>query len=232
MPVLPLLLIEDNQDVIAWFRRLLDPSDEEICVASSIRDARAVLGSEPFATIIVDLTLPDGSGVDILPDLRARHPDAGILVFSAHESDDRIVQALEAGADDYVVKPVSPAVLKARLTALRRRLTPASRASTPTTIGDLTCDPIARNITGPVGSVALTPKEWQVLTTLAGHPDKLVPRAELLSLVWGYDFDPHTSVLDVTLTRLRQKLVQASLLVSVHSLRDVGIQLRVSTQTE
>lgn len=221
------LLIEDDKEVVAWLSRLLEADQRVLTVAERIDQARQLLGTRPFAVAIVDLHLPDGRGLDLLPALRAAHPEAGILVFSAHESDESIVQALEAGADDYVVKPVAPAVFRARLAALQRRAPVQPLMSGPPTVGDIDWEQDTRRIVGPLGSALLTPKEWHLFLMLAVRPDRPVPRATVLAAVWGYEFDPQTSVLDVALSRLRRKLAQVSRQVSVHGQREAGVSIRL-----
>ncbi len=221
------LLIEDDKEVVAWLSRLLEADQRVLSVAGRLDQARLLLGTRPFAVAIVDLNLPDGRGVDLLPALRAAHPEAGILVFSAHESDESIIQALEAGADDYVVKPVAPAVFRARLAALQRRAPAQPVNSSPPKVGDIDWDQDTRRIAGPLGTVLLTPKEWHLFQLLTVRPDRPVLRSVVLAAVWGYEFDPQTSVLDVALSRLRRKLALVSRQVSVHGQRETGVSLRL-----
>jgi len=220
-----LLLIEDDREVVIWMQRLLEADQYQVTVATRLDEAFAQLGAQVFNLFIVDLNLPDGSGVGALSAIRLASPDAGILMFSASEDDESIVRALEAGADDYVVKPVSPAILRARLSALQRRLPLPVDTTTASIVGDVTWDEATRRLVGPIGEVVLTPKEWHLFHVLAVRPDVPVPRASVLAAVWGYDFDPRTSVLDVALSRLRRKLEMVSSLVTVHGQRATGILL-------
>jgi two-component system, OmpR family, response regulator len=219
------LLVEDDEEIVAWLQRLLAADGFTITSARSLASATALLGTANFGLAIVDLQLPDGRSVSMLPALRQRHPEASILMFSAQEHDDDIVEALEAGADDYVIKPVSPAVLRARVAALQRRATGSASQLTPHMIGDVACHDEGKRIAGPLGSANLTPKECQLFQILATRPGQSIPRREVLAAVWGYEFDPQTSVLDVALSRLRRKLAQVSHHVTVHGQRDPGIRI-------
>ena len=216
-----ILLIEDSVDVIAWTSRVLEEMGAKVCVATSLALARAMLTTESFALAIVDVELPDGRGTALVREIR----DAGrvpmVIVFSAHAFDDDVVEGLVAGADDYIGKPVAARVLSARIEAVQRRL----RLPSPVAHQRLSLHLNSGQLEGPDGSASLTRKESDLMMALLAVAPALVPRESILKDVWGYDFDPGTSVLDVTLTRLRAKLERVDRSARIVSQRDRGVQL-------
>ena len=143
-----------------------------------------------------------------------------VIVVSASGEDRSIIDAVNAGADDYLVKPVSEAVLVAHIRAVLRRCAPAR----PDEIhfSDVVLNRSKRYVTGSQGEATLTAKEYGLLELFLSNPDRVVPRAELLARVWGFTFEPRTSVVEVAVSRVRRKLAQVSSRVRLHALRNVG----------
>lgn len=157
--------------------------------------------------LIVDRMLPLLDGLTLIQTLRNTGNLTPALVLSAlGEVDDR-VKGLQSGADDYLVKPFSIAELEARLQVLRRRAAlPSSDAPTTLQVGDLHMDLLNQAVQRQGVALALQPREYKLLEYLMRHPGQVVTRAMLLEHVWGYHFDPQTNVIDVHISRLRQKI--------------------------
>ncbi|MFD8733992.1 response regulator transcription factor [Streptomyces sp. NPDC059618] len=183
--------------------------------ATWIRTGAAALteagtSSSSYDAVLLDLGLPDIDGLDVARDLRARFPDLLIVILTARTDDIDIIAGLEAGADDYLVKPFSLTVLLARLRAhLRRRaVTPAEQ--TPVRLHDLVVDAKARRCTLHDEEITLRPKEFELLATLARHPGEAVARETLMAEVWDENWFGPTKTLDVTMAGLRRRLARAA----------------------
>ncbi|SEO45882.1 DNA-binding response regulator, OmpR family, contains REC and winged-helix (wHTH) domain [Actinacidiphila rubida] len=160
--------------------------------------------------VLLDLGLPDIDGMDVARQLRADHPDLLIVILTARSDEIDVIAGLDAGADDYLVKPFSLSVLLARLRAhLRRRPADAHTTRRPIQVGDLTVDPAARRCLAAGREVALRPKEFELLAALAGQPGIAVSREELMAQVWDANWFGPTKTLDVTMAALRRRLEAA-----------------------
>ncbi len=154
--------------------------------------------------VILDLGLPGTSGIEVIHQLR-RWTQVPIVVLSAREAERDKIEALDAGADDYVVKPFGMGELLARLRAALRRTIPAGEAAVVVT-PDLTFDLAAKRVLGPDGDVHLTPTEWHVVEVLVRNAGKLVTGRQLLQQVWGPQYGEETNYLRVHLAHIRRKL--------------------------
>jgi DNA-binding response OmpR family regulator len=170
--------------------------------------------TSPQDAVLLDLGLPDADGIDIARALRAEFPGLLIVILTARSEEIDIVAGLDAGADDYLVKPFTLTVLLARLRAhLRRRppgAGPGHQAEEPIRLGDLTVDAGARRCLLAGAEIALRPKEFELLAVLARHAGVAVPRETLMAEVWDENWFGPTKTLDVTLASLRRRLHQAA----------------------
>jgi DNA-binding response OmpR family regulator len=164
-------------------------------------------GAAPFDLLVLDLMLPGIDGLEVMRRVRAavRPVPAVILLTARGEESDRIT-GLSLGADDYVVKPFSPAELVARVDAVLRRGGPAEAPGPPIRIGGLTIDPTAHRVTLDGEELALTQREFDLLVFLARHPGRAFSREELMEQVWRYSFYTDTATVTVHIRRLRAKL--------------------------
>ncbi|MEU8719563.1 response regulator transcription factor [Streptomyces antimycoticus] len=165
----------------------------------------------PIDVVLLDLGLPDVDGIDVARQLRDEHPDVLILILTARSEEIDVIVGLDAGADDYLVKPFSLTVLLARLRAhLRRRPAGPPGPSEPVRIGDLTVDITARRCRLADREVELRPKEFELLAVLVKHPGQAVSRETLMARVWDENWFGPTKTLDVTMSSLRRRLHAAA----------------------
>jgi two-component system response regulator PrrA len=229
-PTPELLVVEDDADVRASLERGLRLSGFAVRSAPDGPGAlRAVHERVPDA-VVLDLGLPGMDGVAVVSALRAMDHDVPVCVLSARDTvDDRVV-GLEAGADDYVVKPFALAELVARLKALLRRGAKTAAAAPALgeviTVGPLRVDLARRTVHVGERAVDLTKREYELLVVLARNADVVLTRERLLELVWGYDFATDTNVVDVFVGYVRRKLEADGTPRLVHTVRGVGFVLR------
>jgi len=230
-PTPDLLVVDDDADVRASLERGLRLSGFAVRSAQDGPGAlRAVHERVPDA-VVLDLGLPGMDGVAVVSALRAMDHDVPVCVLSARDTvDDRVV-GLEAGADDYMVKPFALAELVARLKALLRRgakATPAETSGLGEVIaaGPLRVDLARRTVHVGERAVDLTKREYELLVVLARNAEVVLTRERLLELVWGYDFATDTNVVDVFVGYVRRKLEADGTPRLVHTVRGVGFVLR------
>ncbi len=199
-----ILVVDDDDQLRRALRINLAARKYEVHTAADATSALRIAGRTLPDLAIVDLGLPDLDGVDVVRGLRGwtRVP---IIVLSARDAQAAKVQALDAGADDYVTKPFGMDELLARIRAALRRAAPEPGAAVVST-ADFTIDLAAKRLTTAAGDVRLTPTEWHMLEILARHPDKLVSQKQLLREVWGPAYEHETNYLRVHLANLRRKI--------------------------
>ncbi|HEX4363062.1 MAG TPA: response regulator transcription factor [Solirubrobacteraceae bacterium] len=198
------LLVDDDAAIRRAVGAGLELEGFRVVRASGGRAALAAVESVAPAVILLDLAMPDLDGLEVLRRLRADGDDVPICVLSARDEVDDRVRGLQAGADDYVVKPFALEEVTARLQALLRR-----RPATPDvvlTAGDLTLDPRSHAVCRGDRDLGLTRREFDLLRLFMRHPGEVLDRARLHEEVWGYTFDPGTNIADVFVGYLRRKL--------------------------
>jgi two-component system, OmpR family, KDP operon response regulator KdpE len=200
-----ILVVDDDDQLRRALRINLAARHYEVQTAADGTSALETAGRTPPDLAIVDLGLPDIDGVEVVRGLRG-WTTVPIIVLSARDDQAGKVQALDAGADDYVTKPFGMDELLARIRAALRRAAPVADTATITT-PDFTVDLSAKRLTTTAGAdVRLTPTEWHMLEILARHPDKLVSQKQLLREVWGPAYENETGYLRVHLANLRRKV--------------------------
>ncbi len=188
---------------------------------------RAALEAVPRvrpAAMLLDLTMPDLDGLEVLRRLRAEGEDVPVCVLSARDEVDDRVTGLQAGADDYVVKPFALEEVAARLHALLRRRPPGDGQRL--VVGDIELDPTTHVATRGGRDLGLTQREFALLQLFLRHPGEVLDRARLHADVWGYDFDPGTNIADVFVGYVRRKLEAEGGARVLHTVRGVGFVLR------
>jgi two-component system KDP operon response regulator KdpE len=196
------LVVDDEPQILRALRINLKARGYDVDTAGDGASAlRAAAGQHPDL-VVLDLGLPDMEGAEVIAGLRG-WTEVPIIVLSGRDGSADKVQALDAGADDYVTKPFGVDELLARIRAVTRRGRPAGEAAPVVTIGEHTVDLAERSISP---DVRLTPTEWQLLEHLLRHPGKLVTQRELLQDVWGPQYRTETNYLRQYMARLRRKL--------------------------
>ena len=219
------LLIEDDPVTSGYLRKALGESGHNVEVVGDGALGLERAQHEDYDVLIVDRMLPSLDGLSVIERLRKEGRTTPVLIVSAlGEVDDR-VRGLRAGGDDYLVKPFAFAELLARLEALVRR--PQGGASTANlAVADLELDPLARTVKRGGEKIELKPREFQILEYLMRHQGHVVTRTMLLEAVWDYHFDPETNVIDVHISRLRQKIDKGFESPLLHTVRGAGYVLR------
>jgi two-component system response regulator PrrA len=219
------LIVDDDDALRRSLGRNLRLEGFQVTDARDGRSALDAVHAYPPDVIVLDVTMPGIDGIDLTRRLRAVGDDVPILILSARDGvDDRIV-GLEAGADDYLVKPFIPRELVARLRALLRRR-PEVPPDTATVIGALRIEPERQQAFIGSREVTLTKREFDLLAALAARPGVVFSRAELLMRVWGYPDDVHTNVVDVFVGYLRRKLEADGETRVIQTVRGRGFTLR------
>ena len=179
-----------------------------------------------FDVAIMDVMLPKLDGIGLIEALRRRGNCTPVLILSARRSVDDRVRGLQAGGDDYLIKPFAFAELLARVQALVRR---SGGTSEPTRLsaGELSMDLLSRQVTRDGKTLDLRPREFSLLEYLLRNPGRVLSKTMILSRVWGYTFDPGTNVVDVLVSRLREKVDREFDRKLIHTVRGAGYVLRV-----
>ena len=225
MAAMHILIIEDDKESADYLAKGLRESGHTV---EAVDDGRAGLikaAAETFDILIVDRMLPGLDGLSLVQHLRATDDTTPVLFLSAlGEVDDR-VKGLRAGGDDYLIKPYAFAELLARVETLGRR--PQSTAvSTLLKVEDLELDLLGRKASRGGQPIDLQAKEFQLLEVLMRHAGQVMTRTMLLEQVWDYHFDPQTNVIDVHISRLRQKIDRDFTIPLIHTIRGAGYCLR------
>ncbi len=221
-----ILVVEDDKDVAGFVVRGLKEAGHVVEHAENGRDGLFMAVSEPFDAIVLDRMLPGGiDGLKILETLRSQKNATPVLILSALADVTERVKGLKAGGDDYLTKPFAFAELLARVEALSRR----GKSEGPTTklvVEDLEMDLLSRQVKRAGQKIDLQPREFRLLEYLMRHAGQVVTRTMLLEGVWDYHFDPQTNVIDVHVSRLRQKVDKPFPVPLIQTIRNAGYTLR------
>jgi two-component system, OmpR family, KDP operon response regulator KdpE len=198
-----ILVVDDEQQILRALRTSLRAAGYEVETAETARDALATAAMRPPEAVILDLVLPDGTGTEVARELRT-WSSAPVIVLSAVGEEQEKVAALDAGADDYVTKPVGIDELLARLRAALRRTSVSGKPVI--TIGELVVDMQKRTVSVAGKPVHLTPHQYELLRLLALNEGKLLTQRTLLQEVWGPGYDGAANLLHVNVSQLRRKI--------------------------
>jgi two-component system, OmpR family, response regulator len=217
-----ILVVEDDREAGAYLVRGLTESGHRVDLASDGHQGLARALADRFDALVIDRMLPELDGLSIIAALRAAHDATPVLVLSALGDVEDRVTGLRAGCDDYLPKPFAFSELLARLEALTRR----GNAETRLSVADLEMDLIARTVARADRPIELLPREFRLLEYLMRNAGHIVTRTMLLEKVWDHHFDPQTNVIDVHVSRLRQKIDKSFEHALLHTVRGVGYMLR------
>lgn len=222
-----LLIVEDDKETAAYMRKGLSEAGYTVDHAANGRDGLFMATSGSFDAIIMDRMLPGLDGLAVVQALRAANITVPVLILSALGQVDDRVKGLRAGGDDYLAKPFAFSELHARIEALLRRRDVQS-VETKLSVGDLEVDLLSRKVRRGGKAIDLQPREFRLLEYLMRHAGQVVTRTMLLEGVWDYHFDPQTNVIDVHISRLRQKLDKGFETPLLHTMRGAGYSLRTA----
>jgi two-component system, OmpR family, response regulator len=219
-----ILVVEDEDSIASFVVKGLTAEGHSVERAATASDAIGLGTTYDFDLILLDLILPDGNGIDVLKRVRVDRPDVPVIVVSALGEVDDKVDLLDAGADDYLVKPFAFAELAARVRAAARQGGASGRV---VTVGDMSLDTKTRIVTrGDDVEADLPSREFTLLEYLMRHPGQVLTRQQLLDSVWGIDFDAGSNVVDVYVSYLRRKLDRDGEPSVIETVRGAGYRVR------
>jgi len=220
-----ILVVDDDQPLLRMLERTLSYQGYQIITASDGQKALHQASDHRPDIIVLDWMMPTMDGLEVLSHLRTVHDETPVLMLTARDAIENRVQGLEAGADDYLVKPFAPEELIARIHALLRR-SGAAASTKPLSVSGLTLDPATRQAHYGNQTFDLTPTEFDLLYLLMRHPNQVLERGQILNDIWGYDFSGEDNVLDVYVGYLRKKINAAGCPRLIHTVRGAGYVLR------
>ena len=220
-----ILLAEDDSDTAGFVARGLEELGHNVIRADTGIDALHLATTEPFDLALLDRMLPQMDGVSVLRRLRAAKIELPVLILTALGRIEDRVEGLEAGADDYLVKPFAFSELSARINAIARR-GPINAPVTRYECGSLTMDLLRREVRRDGKAILLQPREFRLLEELLRNAERAVTRTMLLESVWGFHFDPQTNIVETHISRLRAKLNEGEKGDLIETLRGVGYRMR------
>jgi two-component system OmpR family response regulator len=220
-----LLVIEDDPQTAAFVKSSLEERGHVVDTVADGRDGLFLAAGSTYDVMIIDRMLPGVDGLSIIKTLRAAGVRTPALVLSALDRIDDRVTGLQAGGDDYLVKPFSFAELMARVEALARR-PPLVDKPTVLRVADLEMDLLKHTVTRAGRRIGLQPREFRLLEYLMRHADQVVTRTMLLEHVWEFHFDPGTSMVETHISRLRSKIDKGYPFELIHTVRGAGYCLR------
>lgn len=214
-----ILLIEDDPGLGNAVRDQIAAEGHMPDLAPTLSYARDLLATMPYDLILLDLGLPDGRGIDFLKALRAKGSVTPVMILTAHDRITERIEGLNAGADDYMVKPFDLAELSARIAAVARRY--AGNPNPLITLGALKIDLAAHAIHGPKGQIDLSQREWIIFEALLKRPGQIVSKSQIEDQIYAFDSEVESNTIEVYVSRLRKKLGKDV----VQTLRGLGYRL-------
>lgn len=224
-PVVRVLIVEDDRKISTYLKRGLEEQGYAVDAAYTGREALEWAGVVTFDLIVLDIMLPEMDGITVCRTLRSRGNQAAILMLTARDAVEDRVTGLDAGADDYLVKPFALKELLARLRALARRQAGQPSTQNLLQVADLTMDIRTRTVMRGQTLIDLTGKEYAVLECLMRDPERVFTRTEIAETVWNYDVYNQSNVVDVYIRNLRRKIDDPFNLKLIHTVRGAGYRL-------
>lgn len=222
-----ILVVEDDAMIADFIGRGLKEAGHIVDVMANGLDAFQHCQTERYEAIVMDRMLPGLDGLEVVKRLRAQGNMTPVLILSSLAEVEQRVEGLRGGADDYLAKPFSLVELMARIEGLQRRQNQQATPVTRLKVADLELDLLKRSVRRDAVAIELQPREFRLLEYLMRHADQVVTRTMLLEGVWDYHFDPQTNVIDVHISRLRQKVEFEDKPILLHTIRGAGYLLGV-----
>jgi DNA-binding response OmpR family regulator len=218
-----ILVVEDEPAIADFLRRGLQAEGYSVdCAGDGVEGERRAMSGD-VDLVILDVMLPERDGVTVLKSIRGRMPGLPVIMLTARGEIEEKVSALDSGANDYVTKPFSFDELSARVRAHLR--SPEQGRATELSVGDIRLDFLTRRVERDEMPVTLSAREFELLAYFMRHPGQVLSKQQILSAVWGYDFDPGTNVVEVYVGYLRRKLAVHGGPAPIETLRSVGYRL-------
>lgn len=221
-----ILIVEDDEKIASFIVKGLKQAGYTVDHAPDGELGLEMALSNEFDAAVMDIMLPGMDGLAVIEAMRRNKVHTPVLILSAKREVSDRVHGLEAGGDDYLVKPFSFAELQARLQALIRRSKPPTDEPTKLKFAGVVIDLLTREVRRDETSVELQPREYQLLEYFMRNPGRVISKTMILEHVWGYNFDPQTNVVDVLVCRLRNKIDRDYDAKLLHTLRGVGYVLK------
>ena len=220
-----ILLVEDDIKIASFITKGLKAAGYAVDHATDVEEGLHLALTEPYDTAIIDLMLPKRDGLSLIEKMRKEKIRTPVIILSARGSVDDRVKGLQTGSDDYLTKPFAFSELLARVQALMRR---ASGLAEPTrlTVGDLSVNLLTREVTRGARKIELQPIEFSLLEYLMRSAGRVVSKTMIMEHVWDYNFDPQTNVVEVRISRLRDKIDRGVDKKLIHTVRGVGYVLK------
>jgi DNA-binding response OmpR family regulator len=218
-----ILLVEDNERLADLVSKGLKAGGFAVDSFPTLADADAAVASVEYQAVILDLGLPDGDGLDLLKGLRQRRDSLPVLVLTARDGVEDRVRGLNAGADDYVLKPFAMEELLARIRALLRR--PGQALGVQLTCGNICLDTVSREVVVNGAMIAIPRRETDMLEQLLRRSGRVVRKRALEEGLYGFEDEVSSNSVEVLMSRLRRRLQETEASVAVHTLRGVGYML-------
>jgi DNA-binding response OmpR family regulator len=224
---LRILIVEDDNTIAAFITKGLKEAGFAVDSADNGEDGLLLALAGVYDAAVIDIMLPKLDGLSLIEELRRKKLNLPVIILSARRSVDERVKGLQSGGDDYLTKPFAFSELLARLQALIRR---SSNVVEPThlTVGDISMDLLAREVIREGRKIDLRLQEFALLEYLMRHAGGVVSKTMIMEHVWDYTFDPQTSVVDVLVCRLRNKVDKDFKETMIHTIRGEGYVLKVS----
>ena len=226
-----ILVVEDERKISMYLKRGLEEQGYAVDAVFTGREALDWAEATSYDLIILDILLPEMDGLTVCRELRSRDNRTPILMLTARDTVDDRVNGLDAGADDYLVKPFAFKELLARLRAMSRRNTDLPK-STVLQLADLTMDTLTRRVKRGGKIIEVTSKEYSVLECLLREPERVLSRTQIAEHVWNYDVYNQSNVVDVYIRNLRRKVDDGFEVKLIHTVRGAGYRLSVQADDE
>ena len=222
-----ILVVEDDKKIASFIVSGLRQAGFTVDLADNGESGLSMALASPYDAAVLDLMLPKLDGLSVIEQMRRQKVSTPVIILSAKRSVDDRIKGLQTGGDDYLTKPFSFAELLARVHALIRR---ASHESEPThlTVGNLALDLLTREVVRHGTMIDLQPREFALLEYLMRNSGRVVSKTMIIEQVWGYAFDPMTNVVDVLVSRLRNKVDREFETKLIHTYRGVGYALKLA----
>ncbi len=225
-PALRILIVEDDEKIASFIVKGLKQSGFESDHVISSEECLALPSLNIYDAMIIDIMLPGMDGISLIEKLRAMGNTAPVIILSAKQSVNDKIKGLQKGGDDYMIKPFSFAELLARIQALIRRSNMREETSNIIHVGDLTLNRLTREVFREGKKIDLRPREFSLLEYLMKNAGNVITKTMIMEKVWNYDFDPQTNIVDVLVSRLRNKIDKDFEKKLIKTIRGVGYVLQ------